>query len=209
MAETSGPSKRTLTKESVASLTYYECLGFTPQELDQITSLAARQHELARRYRRLSLRFHPDKDSSAAAREVFEKLKLAVDVLGDSALRQAYDVSLVLGQSGYAGSAAAYQQADEKVRKATEELHQRERAVAARVRAAAAAEETRRQAAETVRQELTSSTVRSSLRELEDQVVLEWDIDKEMLEAKRKEVEGLLDLLVGAQKRPRSEVTTV
>lgn len=206
MSEIPSSSKRTLTKENVSSLTYYECLGLTPAELDQIPSVAARHHELARRYRRLSLRFHPDKDRSAEAREVFERLKLAVDVLSDPQLRQAYDVTLVVGPSG---ASAALRATDERVRKATEELRQREKAVASRVHAAAVAEESRRKAAETVRQELTSSSVRSSLRELEDQVILEWDIDNDMLESKLSEVEGLLRMLSTVHKRPRSEVSSL
>ena len=49
------------------------------------------------RYRKLSLKYHPDKDDSADAAVIFARVAEAYDVLSTSALKATFDV---LGEQG-------------------------------------------------------------------------------------------------------------
>lgn len=53
--------------------------------------------DIKRAYRRLALQLHPDKNPSVEAREQFQKVAQAWDVLGDEKLRKVYDA---YGQTG-------------------------------------------------------------------------------------------------------------
>jgi len=74
----------------VAKRDYYEVLGI---------SRSASQDEIKKAYRRLALRYHPDKnpDNSKEAEEKFKEVSEAYKVLSDSEKRQIYD------QYGHAG----------------------------------------------------------------------------------------------------------
>lgn len=81
-----------VTKENYLSLDYFQIFGLNDEQiiaaggiLDQTSSTS-----IKKMFRKLSLRFHPDKDSSEEARQVFEYLKEAVDVLTDRDRCQAY-----------------------------------------------------------------------------------------------------------------------
>lgn len=61
---------------------YYEILGVSP---------SASESEIKRAFRRLAVRYHPDKNPSADARPLFHDINEAYDVLGDSQKRAQYD----------------------------------------------------------------------------------------------------------------------
>jgi DnaJ family protein C protein 2 len=69
-----------------AVLTYYEILN---------VELHASQDDVKKSFRRLSLRYHPDKTQRDADDHVFRALKAAYDCLYDPAKRQAYDSTKV------------------------------------------------------------------------------------------------------------------
>ncbi len=55
----------------------------------------ASSDEIKRAYRRLAMLYHPDKNPSAEAQELFIKVQTAYETLSDPALRSTYDLSLV------------------------------------------------------------------------------------------------------------------
>ncbi|NCT95254.1 MAG: J domain-containing protein [Chitinophagaceae bacterium] len=61
---------------------YYQVLGITPS-----ASAAA----VKQAFRRLVMRYHPDKNPSAAAAAVFREISEAYEVLGNAASRRSYD----------------------------------------------------------------------------------------------------------------------
>jgi curved DNA-binding protein CbpA len=68
---------------------YYEVLGVAP---------TAGSEEIKKAFRKLALRYHPDKNPDAAARAVFETVTDAFNVLSDSDKRAAYDM---LGKAAF------------------------------------------------------------------------------------------------------------
>jgi len=74
---------------------YYAILG---------VKKGANDDELKRAYRKLALKYHPDKNKSAGAEEKFKEIGEAYDVLSDPKKRQIYDQ---LGEEGLKGGASA------------------------------------------------------------------------------------------------------
>lgn len=72
---------------------YYKILG---------VSKGASDDELKKAYRKLALKFHPDKNQSPGAEEKFKEIGEAYDVLSDPRKRQIYDQ---LGEEGLKGGA--------------------------------------------------------------------------------------------------------
>jgi curved DNA-binding protein CbpA len=61
---------------------YYAILGISP---------TATESEIKKAFRRLAVRYHPDKNSSADAKPRFQEINEAYDVLGDAGKRSQYD----------------------------------------------------------------------------------------------------------------------
>ena len=76
---------------------YYEVLG-----VSKSTSI----DELKKQYRKLALKFHPDRNKSAEAPEHFKEISEAYAVLSDTEKRQLYD------QHGHAGVDGRYSSED-------------------------------------------------------------------------------------------------
>src|SRR5690606_18886686 len=68
---------------------YYAILGVSP---------AADHAEIKKAFRKLAVRYHPDKNPSAVAKTRFQEISEAYDVLGDSVKRAAYDERLTAGR---------------------------------------------------------------------------------------------------------------
>ncbi|MEC7870421.1 MAG: J domain-containing protein [Bacteroidota bacterium] len=78
------------------SLNFYETLG---------VSKTATQDEIKKAYRKLAMKYHPDRNDSKAASEHFKKVTEAYETLSDSQKRQAYDnpPSSPFGPGGFGG----------------------------------------------------------------------------------------------------------
>jgi len=74
---------------------YYKILG---------VSQAATDEDLKKAYRKLALKYHPDKNKSAGAEEKFKEIAEAYDVLSDPTKRQVYDK---YGEEGLKGGGGA------------------------------------------------------------------------------------------------------
>ena len=72
---------------------YYAILGVKKGATDE---------ELKRAYRKMALKYHPDKNKSAGAEEKFKEIGEAYDVLSDPKKRQIYDQ---FGEEGLKGGA--------------------------------------------------------------------------------------------------------
>jgi DnaJ-class molecular chaperone len=79
---------------------YYKVLGL---------SKGASESEIKKAYRKLALKYHPDKNKSAGAEEKFKEVGEAYDVLSDPKKKQIYDQ---LGEEGLKGSAGGHSAGD-------------------------------------------------------------------------------------------------
>ena len=73
---------------------YYEILGVDKK---------ANQKEIKSAYRRLALKWHPDKNKSAEAEKKFKQINQAFEVLSDPDKRQQYDQ---FGEAAFKGRAS-------------------------------------------------------------------------------------------------------
>lgn len=71
---------------------YYKVLGL---------SRSATEEEVKKAYRKLALKFHPDKNKSAGAEEKFKEIAEAYEVLSDKKKRDVYDQ---FGEEGLKGT---------------------------------------------------------------------------------------------------------
>ena len=74
---------------------YYKILGLEPN---------ASQEEIKKTYRKLSLKYHPDKNKHPEAQTKFQQLSEAYTVLGDKDARSKYDFERKLGSGGMNGN---------------------------------------------------------------------------------------------------------
>ncbi|KAK1133168.1 DnaJ protein like protein 1 [Melipona quadrifasciata] len=75
---------------------YYKILGINKSASDD---------EIKKAYRKLALKYHPDKNRSAGAEEKFKEIAEAYEVLSDAKKREVYDTFGEEGLKGGAGSA--------------------------------------------------------------------------------------------------------
>ena len=71
---------------------YYEILGI---------SKSASEEDIKKAYRKMALRFHPDKNKEADAEEKFKAIAEAYEVLGDKQKRDAFDIYGDRGVKGH------------------------------------------------------------------------------------------------------------
>ena len=75
---------------------FYDILGLSPD---------AAEEDIKRQYRKLALKFHPDKNKDEGAQEKFKEISVAYDVLGDPEKRKLYDQYGEKGLDGSGGGA--------------------------------------------------------------------------------------------------------
>jgi molecular chaperone DnaJ len=63
----------------------YTVLGFKGNRLDVTDAMVKTA------YRKLALKYHPDRNPTAEGREMFERIKLASEVLLNAVMRKKYD----------------------------------------------------------------------------------------------------------------------
>lgn len=73
---------------------FYDILGVAP---------SASEDEIKRAYRKLALKYHPDKNKEPGAQEKFKEISVAYDCLSDSEKRRRYDEFGEKGLNGEAG----------------------------------------------------------------------------------------------------------
>ena len=76
---------------------YYKILGI---------SKGASEDDVRKAYRKMALKFHPDKNKSAGAEEKFKEIAEAYEVLSDKRKRDIYDK---YGEEGLKGQLMIYQ----------------------------------------------------------------------------------------------------
>lgn len=84
-------SKTSITMKSKAKRDYYETLGI---------SKSATEDEIKKAYRKLALKYHPDKNKSPGAEEKFKEVAEAYEVLSDEKKRKSYDMHGFDGMNG-------------------------------------------------------------------------------------------------------------
>lgn len=75
-------------------------VGRTPKETHyQILGVerSSSQEEIKKAYRKCALKYHPDKNNSKDAAEIFRKVQAAYDTLGDATERRKYDATMTFG----------------------------------------------------------------------------------------------------------------
>jgi len=73
---------------------FYETLGISQDANDE---------EVKRAYRKLSLKYHPDRNAEPDAQSKFQEINEAYENLGDPARRKQYDMELKFGSQGFNG----------------------------------------------------------------------------------------------------------
>ena len=76
---------------------YYKILG--------LQSRGASEEDIKKAYRKMALKYHPDKNKSAGAEEKFKEIAEAYEVLSDPKKRQVYDQ---YGEEGLKGEKIMY-----------------------------------------------------------------------------------------------------
>lgn len=214
---------KAITKENIHRVNYYELFGIDHASLGSSNASSSSssvrpdgtldEGELRRHFRRFSLLFHPDKDSSPEASAAFEYVSVALATLLDPALRQAYDEkcdpkghsleesSKPSGSSSGSNTAAAMAAEAVAAEALLNERDAQQRAAReAKSRAAAEKEASARRMVE----ELTHSAD-TSFRAMEQSLLREWNIDEELLRQKEEEVLRLLKQIQCLDERERRE----
>nr|CAJ2480024.1 unnamed protein product [Leishmania braziliensis] len=208
-----------ITKDNIDTFNYFQLFGLvTPTTSSTATAAGSNGGgndvtlsvidvaAVRRTYRRLSLRFHPDKDDSDEARHAFEVVRTALETIIDSTKLAAYVKTLDTacggaGSGGHPGEEARQrqraQQAHVEAEWAADMLIQRAQERLAKEAAARQAAQEREEAAQQLLSELTSS-LNTPFQLMEAELVRDWDVDEEMVSMKTKEVMKLLHQLASA-----------
>lgn len=83
---------------------YYKILGITKGSSDE---------DIKKAYRKLALKYHPDKNKAAGAEEKFKEVAEAYEVLSDKKKREVYDK---YGEEGLKGSEYSIEIQSERLR---------------------------------------------------------------------------------------------
>lgn len=94
----STPSKSAASKPTPTSAPYPACPGYTPEQRVKsdyyglfTCSRSASDQEIKSSYRKIALKFHPDKNKALEAEEAFKVVSAAFQTLSDPQKRAHYD----------------------------------------------------------------------------------------------------------------------
>lgn len=181
-----------VTKSNFKDLSFYELYGITDENLSiDVTTIR-------KKYRKMSVLFHPDKDPSA--RDIFEHIKLALDTLTDESKRHEYDDARLDLLRKKKWETDIHQ----NVHQAALDVTRREAEASTRRQQQQQAELARSHAADTIHSELMSAVRKCPVRAAEEEMLQDWDVDMELLNSKEAQVQILLDSLQQQSKRWRS-----
>ncbi|GET92027.1 Dnaj family-like protein [Leishmania tarentolae] len=202
-----------ITKENIDSFNYFQLFGIpTPMASSAVAATGSSGSgndtfipeidvaAVRRVYRRLSLRFHPDKDDSDEARHAFQVVRTALETIIDPTKLSGYMKTLVEEGSGADNSGVPGEekrqrqrahQAHVEAQLAADMLVQRAQERLAKEAAARQAAQEREEAAQRLLSELTSS-LNTPFQLMEAGLVRDWDVDEEMVAMKTKEVMKVL-----------------
>ena len=177
----------------------YEVLGLAPPSSpDEPFAMGP----VSKAYRRLSLIYHPDKNSSPEAEGKFADVQQAYLLLSDDVKRAEYHAKVLFKERAHADRLAQHQQAalDATARLAK---RQSDAAEAERARAAALFEAQRQRAAASSG---LGSILHNSAKVFEEEILARWEVDSiDVLEAKETEVMARIARLErGHAKRERA-----
>ena len=82
---------------------YYKTLG--------LVRGASSEEDIKKAYKKMALKYHPDKNKSAGAEEKFKEIAEAYEVLSDPKKRQVYDQ---YGEEGHKGEAGREKKAENR-----------------------------------------------------------------------------------------------
>jgi hypothetical protein len=200
MASSSSATKLTeVDAQSVHRMNFLEIFGLEAEAIIAAGHLdAAGAAQVKRTYRRLSLRFHPDKDPTPAAREAFERLKLAADTLTNADACREYVQTFRKAAAEQAVSANRFSDAERHA----SELRRRQELYRFEQDQQRAAEEklwaTRGEGGDgsrvTQAEDVAAMwwSMMSSLRQIELDMVADWEVGAEELAAKERDVKRML-----------------
>lgn len=197
-----------ITKDNIDTFDYFQLFGLVRPAAGATPDIDVAA--VRRVYRRLSLRFHPDKDDSDEARHAFEVVHTALETIIDAVKLAAYVKSQAEAAASPSAAGAGHgseeavrqrqraQQAQDEAQLAADQLAQRAQERVAREAAARQAAQEREEAAQRLLAELTGS-LHTPFQQMEAELVREWDVDAEMVATKTAEVLKLLRQLAPAE----------
>lgn len=180
-----------VTKHNIQQFTFYELFGVAA------AAGSVSEKDVRRSYRRFSLLFHPDKDDSAEARDAFLYVNKALETLLTPELRRDYDDSLK-APSPSTSTGSSSQRAWEATMRAAEEARRAEEVLTAKDAQRKAEQEALRRTAQaqedSIRQFVRDLTQHhdAPFREMEKEIIRDWNVDRALLKQKEVEVKKLL-----------------
>ncbi|CAD2221448.1 DNAJ family-like protein [Angomonas deanei] len=184
-----------ITVENIQQFNFYQLFNL-PCQKELVDTLSIDRDAVQKVYRRLSLRFHPDKDDSEAAKVAFAYVQAARDTILDETKRLQYNKEVLFPVDGVNSEAHMERQkrAEREAKMAESVLQQREQFNLEKTRRQREEKEREEASRELLERELTSS-LKTPFRLLEKELILDWNIDADLLEMKFAEVRKLLQQL--------------